>query len=63
MLKQTTEKSYLNRPKAHGITVRKLQFNPKAIRRQMEESGRGFALREAAERLKANKWLLEHAKV
>lgn len=33
MLKQTTEKSYLNRPKAHGITVRKLQFNPKAIRR------------------------------
>ena len=33
MLKQTTEKSYLNRPKAYGITVRKLQFNPKAIRR------------------------------
>jgi len=28
-----TEKSYLNRPKAIGITVRKLQFNPKAIRR------------------------------
>lgn len=33
MLKQTTEKAYLNRPKAHGITVRKLQFNPQAIRR------------------------------
>lgn len=33
MLNTTTEKSYLNRPKAHGITVRKLQFNPKAIRR------------------------------
>ena len=27
------KKSYLNRPKAIGITVRKLQFNPKAIRR------------------------------
>jgi predicted metal-dependent hydrolase len=29
----TTQKSYQNRPKAIGITVRKLQFNPKAIRR------------------------------
>ena len=37
--------------------------NPKGVRRQMEESGRGFALREAAERIRANKWLLEHAKV
>jgi len=27
------EKSYQNRPKAMGITVRKLQFNPKLIRR------------------------------
>lgn len=35
--------------------------NPKEFRRQMEESGRGFALREAAERIKANKWLVEHA--
>ncbi|RNL41320.1 trigger factor [Paraeggerthella hongkongensis] len=35
--------------------------NPKAARREMEESGRGFALREAAERMKANRWLLEHA--
>ena len=33
MLNMTTEKSYLNRPKAHGITVRKLQFNSKAIHR------------------------------
>ena len=33
MTELTTEKSYLNRPKAIGITVRKLQFNPKAIRR------------------------------
>lgn len=24
-----SEKSYLNRPKALGITVRRLQFNPK----------------------------------
>ena len=29
----TTEKSYLNRPKAIGIKVRKPSFNPKAIRR------------------------------
>ena len=27
------EKSYQNRPKAIGITVRRLQFNPQAIRR------------------------------
>ncbi|WP_407304472.1 metal-dependent hydrolase [Acinetobacter sp.] len=33
MTELTTEKLYLNRPKAIGITVRKLQFNPKAIRR------------------------------
>ena len=33
MTELATEKSYLNRPKAIGITVRKLQFNPKAIRR------------------------------
>ncbi|NNH34823.1 metal-dependent hydrolase [Acinetobacter sp. NIPH 2377] len=33
MTQAATEKSYLNRPKAIGITVRKLQFNPKAIRR------------------------------
>ena len=29
----------------------------------MEENGQGFALREAAERMKANRWLLEHAEV
>ena len=33
MTQMTTEKSYQNRPKALGITVRKAQFNPKAIRR------------------------------
>ena len=27
----------------------------------MQENGRGFALREAAERMKANQWLLDHA--
>ena len=37
--------------------------NPKMARQQMESSGRGFALREIAERMKANKWLLEHAEV
>lgn len=39
------------------------QANPKYIRKQMEEAGRGFALRESAERLKANKWLVDHAKI
>ena len=33
MIQMTTEQSYQNRPKALGITVRKAQFNPKAIRR------------------------------
>lgn len=37
--------------------------NPEATRREMEENGRGFALREAAERMKANQWLLDHANV
>lgn len=35
--------------------------DPKMIRKQLEESGRNFVLREAAERLRANKWLAEHA--
>ena len=39
------------------------QQNPKQVRNQMEQSGRGFALREAAERLKANQWLVDHAVV
>ena len=33
MTQVTAQKSYLHRPKAIGITVRRLQFNPKAIRR------------------------------
>lgn len=33
MTQLTTEKSYQNRPKAKGITVRRLQFNPKKISR------------------------------
>ena len=37
------------------------QANPKQTRQQFEQSGRGFALRESAERLKANQWALEHA--
>ena len=37
--------------------------NPKGVRQQMEETGRGFALREAAERIKASKWLVDHAKI
>ncbi len=39
------------------------QMNPKAFREQMEQAGRGFALRESAERLKANKWLVENATI
>lgn len=34
---------------------------PKRMREQVEQSGHGFALRESAERMKANKWVLEHA--
>ncbi|QOS67315.1 trigger factor [Eggerthella guodeyinii] len=37
--------------------------NPDAVKREMQENGRGFALREAAERMKANQWLLDHATV
>lgn len=33
MTQVTTEKLYQHRPKAQGITIRCLQFNPKAIRR------------------------------
>ena len=36
---------------------------PQMARDQMEQSGRMFALREIAERMKANQWLLEHAEV
>lgn len=39
------------------------QVNPKQVRQQMEQGGRGFALRESAERLKANRWALDHAVV
>ncbi len=35
--------------------------NPQQTRNQFEQSGRGFVLRETAERMKANKWVLEHA--
>lgn len=41
-------------------------MNPQSwrtIRKQMEDAGRGFALREAAERMKANKWLVENANI
>ncbi|MBQ3106047.1 MAG: trigger factor [Eggerthellaceae bacterium] len=37
--------------------------SPKQTRQYMEQNGRGFALRETAERLKANNWLVEHATV
>ncbi len=37
--------------------------NPAETRRQLEQSGTGFALRETAERIKANRWVLDHALV
>ena len=39
------------------------QANPKQIRKQFEDMGQGFALRESAERMKANNFLLENAKI
>ena len=39
------------------------QANPKMMRQQLEDSGRGFALRETAERLKAARFVAEHAKI
>lgn len=37
--------------------------NPMAVRQSMEAGGRGFALRESAERYKAAKYLVEHATI
>ncbi|WP_165248270.1 trigger factor [Adlercreutzia sp. ZJ141] len=37
--------------------------NPQIVCRDMEDNGRGFALREACERYVANKWLADHATV
>ncbi|MBQ3328744.1 MAG: trigger factor [Eggerthellaceae bacterium] len=37
--------------------------NPRGARKQMEQNGLGFALREAAERLRACKHLVEHAEI
>ena len=37
--------------------------NPKQARQQLEDSGNGQQLRESAERLRANKWLVDHAKI
>ncbi len=37
--------------------------NYKAVRRDFEQNGRNFVLRETAERIKANKWLLDNAVV
>lgn len=39
------------------------QANPKMMRKQLEDSGRGFALRETAERLKAARFVTSHAKI
>lgn len=39
------------------------QVNPRQMMKELQDSGRSFALRETAERLKANKWLVEHAEI
>ncbi len=39
------------------------QMSPKQVRRQFEKNGQFFSLRESAERIKANKWVVEHAKI
>jgi trigger factor len=39
------------------------QGNPKQMLKQVEDAGRGFALRESAQRMKANRWLVDHAKI
>ena len=39
------------------------QVNPKQVRQQIENEGKNFVLRESAERLKANKWAADQAKV
>ncbi|MDR0515183.1 MAG: hypothetical protein LBG81_08520 [Coriobacteriaceae bacterium] len=36
---------------------------PQWVRSQMEKTGCGFALRETASRIKANRWLVEHADI
>ena len=37
--------------------------DPRAVRRELESTGRNFALRETAERVCANKWLVDHANI
>ena len=39
------------------------QANPKAFRKQMEDAGHGAEIREAAERMKAAQWLVDHANI
>ncbi len=39
------------------------QVNPKQLRKQIEEGGHGFAIRESAERMKANDFVLKNAKI
>ena len=37
--------------------------NPGMVKQMMEDTGRMYVLRESAQRLKANRWLLDHAQV
>ena len=46
-----------------ACTAMNPQMNPKQMRKQFENMGQGFVLRESAERVKANKFVLENAKI
>ena len=37
--------------------------NPEVAKQRLEETGYGFALRETAQRIKASKWIVEHADI
>ncbi len=39
------------------------EVDPKVLRKDIEKNGQGFALRESAERFKANQYILDHAKI
>lgn len=57
------EKMKLSDDDIHKASMSLNRNNPEMARKQLEQSGRGFVLREIAERLKANQWLLDHAEI
>lgn len=55
------EKLSINSDDINDVCAMMNPQSPRAARNEMEQTGRNFALRESAERYKANKWLVEHA--